>query len=121
MNSLDIFKPLTETQLLTHISTFYKGSLDFEKAQKLFEFEYGFPPKIKLQKITPYDTTDYPYFVDQKALTYMKELQESGVVNMYMSTNYIQTALGLDRHEAIELLTIYMKDYTKIYHPESLL
>ena len=115
----------TETEIITQVTTFYKGTLFLEKAIKLFEFEYGFLPEIVdptlLINEDFIDNQNYPDFVTIEALSYMKELQESGVVNMFMSTPYIQNALFLSKSEAKEVLMIYIQDYTKIYFPENLL
>ncbi len=112
---------LTSTQLITEVSKFYKGALDHHKALKLFEIEYGYIPEIVKPNKKDVFLSNYPDFVTEEALSYMKELQESGAVNMFASTPYIQNALALDHKQAKELLMIYMSDYEKIYHPENLL
>ena len=116
---------MTSTQLITEVSKFYKGSLDIYKALKLFEIEYGYEPEIvqpeNIINESFIQNAGYPDFVTPEALSYMKELQESGAVNMFSSVSYIQNALALSIKQAKELLMIYMKDYTMIYHPEELL
>ena len=113
---------MTMTELMTEVGTFYKRALHPEKALQLFEMEYGYLPEIiepnPLINQKFIDAQDYPECVTVEALTYMKELQESGVTNMFQAVPYIQQALMYDRHEARDLLMVYMKDYTKIYFPE---
>ena len=115
----------TKTGLITEVSKFYKGALNFDKALKIYELEYGRTPTIIVAKnIINEDfitNNNYPSFVTTEALTFMKELQESGAVNMFVSTPYIQNALMLDKEDARALLLIYMEDYTKIYYPEETL
>ena len=115
----------TKTGLITEVSKFYKGALDFKKALVIFELEYGFYPDIEETKQIVnqefIDSMNYPESVTVEALTYMKELQESGAVNLFSSTPFIQNALAYSRQEAKELLMVYMKDYDKIYYPENTL
>ena len=115
----------TKNELTNKVSTFYNGYLDLNKALKLFEIEYGFVPTIierpNLINQKFCDAQNYPDFINPESLTYMKDLQESGVVNMFMATGHIQAALLLGREEARELLTTYMKDYQDIYYPEQAL
>ena len=116
---------MTKNELFAKVSEFYKGFLDLEKALTLYELHYGTRPEIEDSEILmtqEYLTNlGYPEFVTPEALTYLKELQESGVTNMFNSIPYIQAALGYDRREASEVLKIYMKDYEKIYYPERLI
>ena len=118
-------KTFTETGLITEVNKFYKGALYFEKALKIYEIEFGYTPKIiETENIINEDfiaNSNYPDFVTTEALSFMKELQDSGAVNMFGATPYIQNALMLDKGDATELLLIYMKDYTKIYYPEQTL
>ena len=118
-------KTFTKTNLITEVNKFYLGALTFEKALTLFELEYGYIPEIVEPKILVnqefIDTMNYPEYVDAEALTYMKELQENGAVNMFGATPYIQNALMLNKEEARTLLKIYMKDYQLIYYPEQTL
>jgi len=118
-------KTFTETGLITEVTKFYKGALYFEKALKLFEIEYGYIPEInKPKQIIDEDfvsSQNYPEYVTSEALSYMKELQESGAVNMFFAVPYIMNALFLVKKEAVDLLKIYIEDYTKIYYPEKTL
>ena len=113
----------TKTGLITEVSKFYKGALDYEKALIIFEVEYGFMPELEetKQMINQefIDSMDYPESVTAEALTYMKELQESGATNMFAATPFIQNALAYSKQEARELLKVYMTDYDKIYYPEN--
>jgi hypothetical protein len=114
-------KQMTRTELITEVTKFYNGALNLHKALQIFEIEYGYKPEIINPKNIISCSDNYPEFITTGALSYMKELQDSGAVNMMKSVPYIQNALGFTRKEAIELLTIYITDYTKIYHPEELL
>jgi len=116
---------MTENQLFNKVSEFYRGALTIDKALKLYEFEYNTVPEIIESKQIVSDkyisTLGYPEYCDANAFTFMKELQESGVVNMFGAVPNIQYGLFLGKKEATKLLTIYMKDYDKIYNPENLL
>jgi len=116
---------MTKTELITEVSKFYSRQLSFEKALDLFELEYGYKPEIieknNLVNEGFVKSMGYPWFVTPEALTFMKELQESGATNMFGATPYIQNALGLSKNNAKELLMIYMKDYNEIYYPETLI
>lgn len=116
---------MTETELITAVSEFYKKYVHFDKALKIFELEYGYTPVIiKAKPLVNQefiDAQNYPECVTAEALTYMKELQESGVVNMFMATPYIQQALMVDTSDARAILKVYMTDYEKIYFPENTL
>lgn len=116
---------MTQTELLTSVATFYKAPLTLEKALKIFVMEYGFVPEIVDAKNIVnqefIDSQNYPECVTTEALTYMKELQDSGVTNMFQAVPYIQQALGYSAKDAKTLLMTYMTDYTKIYYPENLL
>jgi hypothetical protein len=117
-------KEYTETELLSFVSTFYNGNLHLEKAIKIFEIEYGFTPEI-IQKDKNYVTDEwcrnrgFPWFVNSKSVQYMKELQESGITNMFESVPYIQNALGYDYQSAKGLLQYYMKYYEEFYYPQN--
>jgi len=115
----------TKNELTNKVSGFYKGYLTIDKALKLFDLEYGFTPTLVERKNIVDEafiaTMDYPSYIDAESLTYMKDLQESGVTNMFAATPYIQAALLLDRKEAADLLKTYMKDYELIYYPENTL
>jgi hypothetical protein len=117
----------TETELIATVSTFYNAPVDLDKAIKIFEIEYGFIPEIIENEVVEYVTDEwcreqgYPRFINSKAITFMKELQESGVTNMLESTPYIMNALGYDKKMAKELLITYITDYEKFYHPENLI
>jgi hypothetical protein len=117
----------TETELISYVSTFYNAPLTLDKAIKIFELEFGVEPEIMPSEREEYVTDEwcreqgYPWFINSKAITFMKELQESGVTNMLESTPYIMNALGYDKKMARELLMTYITDYEKFYHPENLI
>jgi len=116
---------MTVNQLFNKVSEFYRGVLTKEKALKLYEFEYNTIPEIieseQILSDRYISTLGYPDYCNADAFTFMKELQESGLVNMFASVPNIQAGLHLNRKEATTLLKIYMKDYIKIYNPEDLL
>ena len=117
---------MTKNELLHEVSTFYTGYLNEIKAVKLFEIEYGYTPVILENKnINAYEDvikrSDYPDFVTSEALGFMKDLQESGVCNMFGASSYVEAGLLLSKKDASVLVKIYMEDYTKIYYPENLL
>ena len=113
---------MTETELITEVGKFYDRSLFLDKALKLYEMEYGYVPEIVKPDLLInqefVDSMNFPECVTPEALTYMKELQESGVTNMFSSAPFIQQALMYSRQDAKTLLMTYMKHYTKIYFPE---
>ena len=116
----------TKTELISFVSSFYNSKLDFDKALKIFEIEFGFKPSIKEKSET--HVTDewckeqgYPWFINAESVSFMKELQESGITNMMESTPHIMNALGYDEKTAKELLLAYIIEYDKFYHPENLI
>jgi len=117
---------LTEFELKTEVSKFYKGYLSTDKAVKLYELEYGIRPKIKENKksFVSYNYKDLPKykdFITEESLIFMKQLQESGAVNMFQCIPNIQQNLFFDRHEAKDLLLFYMENYTALYYPQNLI
>ena len=114
---------MTKNKLFFEVQKFYKGVLTEEKAIKLYEFEYGETPELETNRdlFGQRDFSEYPWFVNAKSLTFMKDLQESGAVNMFSSTAIISSSLHLDKNDSKELLMVYIKDYTKIYYPEQLI
>lgn len=51
---------------------------------------------------------------DNKYWLYLEELRKSGVTNMYGATPYLESAFGIDKHEA----SIILADWMKNYNPE---
>lgn len=46
-----------------------------------------------------------------EAFEYLNDLRDSGVVNMFESTPYLQRDLGLSKTESIKYLTSWMKNF----------
>tara|TARA_R110000772_G_scaffold57747_1_gene130634 strand:- start:5514 stop:5699 length:186 start_codon:yes stop_codon:yes gene_type:complete len=44
---------------------------------------------------------------------YLKTLRNSGVTNMFGAAPYLETAFGLSRKEAREVLAIWMKSFSE--------
>ena len=53
-----------------------------------------------------------PEIVTDEHLTYLDDLRESGVTNMFGAGQYIQNAFGVNRKEANEILTYWMKSFS---------
>jgi hypothetical protein len=116
---------ITKNELFNEVSKFYTRAVNVNKALTLYEMEYGYRPEIIERKNLVNEkfikSMNYPEYVTPEALTFMKDLQDSGVVNMIMSVSNIQAGLHLNLKDARELLKIYMKDYIEIYYPEQLI
>ena len=48
-----------------------------------------------------------------KYYNYLNDLRDSGVVNMFGATPYLQKEFGLSRKEASEILSDWMKSFEK--------
>ena len=120
---------MTEFELIDIVSKFYKGSLDKDKAIKIFNVEFGYMPDIEEDAKTFYvnetyidklneieeDVVDFLY----SDYMYLKELQESGSINMFIELpNAIIQRLGYSIDEARVLAKNYMKFYKEIYYSE---
>ena len=57
-----------------------------------------------------------PAIVDDKHLTYLDRLRKSGATNMFGADAYLQSAFGIDRHEAREILKYWMTSFDE-RHP----
>jgi len=55
--------------------------------------------------------------ISEEHLDYLDCLRESGVTNMWGASVYIEEEFGLDRKEAKELLSHWMKTFSK-RHPK---
>lgn len=117
----------TINELIFEVTKFYNGTLDPVKALKLFQLEFGFKPKIRISDsdiwFNDFILEKYkPEFVTKEHLVFMKELQESGVVNMFMSRPYIINRFDCSDLEAKEIFSFYAKHYNEIYKlPEDFL
>lgn len=63
------------------------------------------------------EKTVKPSIVEDKHLTYLDDLRESGVTNMFGAGEYIQGRFGVDRKTAREILLYWMKSFEE-RHPE---
>lgn len=117
-----MIKELTEFECLREAGKTYSSFLTLPKAIKFLKFEYGWDVVII--------KSEYPYIskvvcdrynVTQKEMQFMKELQESGEVNMFASGNIVQTRLLLDYKEAKNVVITYLTHYDEIYFPENIL
>ena len=52
-----------------------------------------------------------PEIVKDKHLTYLDNLQESGVTNMFGATSYIQIQFGLPKKESKDILVYWMETF----------
>jgi hypothetical protein len=53
----------------------------------------------------------------ERMFVYLDELRESGVTNMFGAAPYLQNEFGLDKHEAREVLSMWMKTFSE-RHPK---
>jgi hypothetical protein len=125
---MELLKAFTETELNIFVGTFYKGSnLNFEKSKKIFELEFGFEPNIKESEraIETFDLVfkrkNAPDFFENEHFIFLKELQDTGVTNMFLAGEFISREFGLEPSEAKEVLKFYMKNYNELYFPERLI
>jgi hypothetical protein len=118
---------MTEFELKTEVSKFYNGALTLDKAKRLYEFEFGYVPDVEediFDVVINENVLSYPDATDVitiKNLIFMKQLQESGVCNMFHSGTEVQKHLHVTSETAKELVLFYMEHYTDIYYPEQLL
>lgn len=58
-----------------------------------------------------------PEIVSEDHLTYLDDLRESGVTNMFGSGDYLQRDFNVDRHEAKQIVLYWMGSFEE-RHPE---
>ena len=46
--------------------------------------------------------------------SYLNELRESGITNMFGASPYLQEEFGLEKQEAAKLLTYWMENFDKL-------
>lgn len=63
------------------------------------------------------ETIERPKYVTDKMLTYLDNLRESGVTNMYGAAPYVQLAFHVTLDKARKILTYWMKTFS-IRHPK---
>lgn len=51
---------------------------------------------------------------NEASFRYLFELQESGRTNMFGARPYLQAEMGLDKSEATEILSYWMKNYDEV-------
>lgn len=51
--------------------------------------------------------------IEKDTLEFLNILRESGAVNMYGSTDYIIEEFNVSRKEAVQLLSLWMKNFNK--------
>jgi len=54
----------------------------------------------------------------EEMFQYLDDLRESGVVNMFGATPYLQDEFGLDKHEARAILCEWMKTFGERHKEE---
>ena len=115
-------KQLTEFEILREAGKTYSGFLDIPKAVDFLKFEKGWDIEI-IEDEYPNINTDAceKYDVTPKQMYFMKDLQESGEVNMMACRDIIQTRLLLDPTEAKHVHMTYISNYTEIYHSYDLI
>jgi hypothetical protein len=64
------------------------------------------------------DVTERPQVVDEDHLTYLDELRESGVTNMFGAAVYLEDEFGVDRRTARTILQYWMESFNE-RHPRS--
>jgi len=50
---------------------------------------------------------------DNKHWIFLERLRRSGVVNMYGSAPYLEEAFGMERQEAVSVVSEWMKNYNR--------
>lgn len=61
-------------------------------------------------------TKERPTVVKDEHLTYLDDLRESGVTNMFGAAAYLTREFGLDRHDAKDVLMYWMASFSE-RHP----
>jgi hypothetical protein len=115
-------KELTEFECLREAGKTYSGFLNLPKAIEFLKFENGWDVEI-IEEEYPYisKTVCERYNVTQKQMQFMKDLQESGEVNMFACFDIVQQRLLLDKDAARNVVMTYITHYTEIYFPEDIL
>jgi hypothetical protein len=58
-------------------------------------------------------TIDLPKGVEEKHLTYLDRLRESGVTNMFGASPYLSRRFSLDRKQASAVLSFWMETFSQ--------
>ena len=56
---------------------------------------------------------DKPEILTEEHLTYLDNLRESGVTNMYGATEYIEREFSVSKKDAKEILLYWMKTFSE--------
>lgn len=114
-------KKLTEFECLREAGKLYTGVLNLSKAIKFLKFENGWDVEIITDNkcIISKDLCNR-LNVTVHQMQFMKDLQESGEVNMMMCRDIIQRRLIVDRIEAKHIHSVYLHNYTQLYTPEQM-
>jgi len=119
-----MIKEMSEFECLREAGKTYSGLLTLSKAIEFLKFENNWDVKIVNEKINKYNISEElcdKLNVTIHQMEFMKDLQESGEVNIFASRNIIQQRLFVSTKEASHILSVYMTNYTKLYMPENLL
>lgn len=106
---------ITKNRLLIAAATLYNGKLDMDFAEMLV--------KRELDDFEVIDNVEHDMDLDFISSTgytpedfaFVKDLQESGAVNMFLARPFIINCLHKSEDDARDLLMLYMKHYGKIY------
>ena len=63
------------------------------------------------------EKVERPEVVEEAHLTYLDNLRESGVANMFGANPYLREEFGIDRYEASRILQYWMKSFSE-RHPD---
>jgi hypothetical protein len=129
MTAEQVTKSMTETELLTLVSVFYRTQnlITIEKAIKVFEIEFGFRPDlIENTESTFVDTSIFKKyngsdFLEAKYFEYLYELQQSGATNMFAARPYLLQVFDITQEESKEIMKFYISYYTELFFPEDCL
>lgn len=111
-------RKLTKFECLQKAGKLYKGYLTIEKAIEFLKFEYDWDIEL-IEDETKNINIEFckEHNINPEYMIFMKNLQESGEVNMVASTKIIMQRLLLDRKEAFDLLKNYIAYYKEIFTP----
>jgi len=122
---------MTMNEVKNEVMSFYSGYLTDSKALKLYEIEYGNIPEIEPEPepdfYIGYDSLKseglIPDGVTKEHLVWMKNIQETGQVNMIVGPirRMIEQNFLVDREIASDIHKTYLNYYSHLYHPEDLL
>lgn len=59
------------------------------------------------------EVIDKPEVVEEEHLTYLDELRESGVTNMFGAGEYLEDEFGIDKRQARTILNYWMNSFNE--------